>query len=165
MIKILFVCHGNICRSPMAEFVFKNMVKQKGMEDLFYIASAATSREEIGSTVHHGTRKVLGELGISTEGKRAVQMTKNDYREYDYIVVMDQRNITNINRIIGTDTKKKVSRLLDFTNQPRDIADPWYTDNFARTYEEVYEGCEALLTVISKEHRIQRIVSENKSPN
>jgi protein-tyrosine phosphatase len=154
MIKVLFVCHGNICRSPMAEFVFKDMVKKRGLSDLFHIASAATSTEEIGSVVHHGTRRVLNALGISTEGKRAVQMTKKDYRDYDYIIAMDHRNVININRIIGADTQRKVHKLLDLTPRGGDIADPWYTGDFERTYEDIYEGCEALLRMICHRHHI-----------
>jgi protein-tyrosine phosphatase len=154
MIKVLFVCHGNICRSPMAEFVFKDMVQKRGIGDLFTIASAATSTEEIGSVVHHGTRKVLNGLGISTEGKRAVQMTKRDYKEYNHIVAMDQRNITNINRIIGLDSEKKVRKLLDYTSTPGDVADPWYTGDFEKTYEDIYTGCEQLLKAICEKHNI-----------
>ncbi len=153
-IKVLFVCHGNICRSPMAEFVFKEMVKRKGLADQFSIASAATSTEEIGNPVHPGTRKILSTYGISTEGKRAVQITKADYREYDYIIAMDQRNIINMRRITGTDSMNKVRRLLDYTSVPGDIADPWYTGDFNQTYEDVYRGCEALLEEICSEYRI-----------
>ncbi len=148
MIKVLFVCHGNICRSPMAEFVFKDMVKKRGLGDLFEVASAATSTEEIGNAVHPGTRKVLNGLGIQADGKRAVQMTKRDYKEYDYIVAMDQKNVTNMYRIIGMDSEEKVRRLLDYTSTPRDIADPWYTGDFDKTYEDIYKGCEELLKVI-----------------
>jgi protein-tyrosine phosphatase len=155
MIKVLFVCHGNICRSPMAEFVFKDMVKNRGLSDLFHIASAATSTEEIGNGVHSGTRKVLSRLSISTEGKRAVQMTVRDYNEYDYIVAMEQRNITNIHRIIGKDTQNKVKRILDYSQRPRDIDDPWYTGDFEQTYEEIREGCEALLQAILEEYKLQ----------
>ncbi len=155
MIKVLFVCHGNICRSPMAEFVLKDMVKQKNLSEQFHIASAATSREEIGNTVHRGTRKILEGLGISTKGKRAVQMTMKDYKEYDYIIAMDQRNVVNINRIIGSDTLGKVRRLLDYTYFPRDIADPWYTGDFGQTYDDVYQGCEALMMDICKNQQIQ----------
>lgn len=155
MIKVLFVCHGNICRSPMAEFVLKDMVKHKNLSEQFHIASAATSREEIGNTVHRGTRKILEGLGISTEGKRAVQMTMKDYKEYDYIIAMDQRNVVNINRIIGSDTLGKVRRLLDYTYFPRDIADPWYTGDFGQTYDDVYQGCEALMMDICKNQQIQ----------
>ncbi|MBA4688855.1 MAG: low molecular weight phosphotyrosine protein phosphatase [Candidatus Galacturonibacter soehngenii] len=145
MIKILFVCHGNICRSPMAEFVMKDLVKKQGLQDEFYIASAATSREEIGNPVHYGTKNKLHTYGISVDGKRAIQMTKKDYEQYDYIVGMEQRNITNIFRIIGEDKEAKVCRLLDFSDRPRDIADPWYTGDFDKTYEDVLEGCQALL--------------------
>ena len=153
-IKVLFICHGNICRSPMAEFVFKDMVKRRGIGDMFHIASAATSTEEIGSVVHHGTRKVLSGFGISTEGKRAVQITKGDYREYHYIIAMDQRNIANINRIIGSDSQKKIRRLMDLTPRGGDVADPWYTGDFEKTYEDIYEGCEALLRSICHKHQI-----------
>ena len=147
MIKILFVCHGNICRSPMAEFVMKDLVKKAGLSDEFYIASAATSTEEIGNGVHYGTRKKLAEFGISVDGKYAVQLKKSDYAKYDYIIGMDTWNIRNINRIIGNnDPDGKVAKLLDFTDRKgQDIADPWYTGNFDVTYDDVKEGCEALL--------------------
>ena len=153
MIKVLFVCHGNICRSPMAEFVMKELVAKRGLSDEFFIASAATSREEIGNPVHHGTRNKLAEFGISTKGKYAVQMTKKDYRSYDYIIGMDHWNIQNILGIIGKDSKHKVCRLLDFTDNSRDIADPWYTGDFDLTYDNVLEGCEALLEKIMKERK------------
>lgn len=152
-IKILFVCHGNICRSPMAEFVLKDMVEKRHQTDLFYIASAATSREEIGSPVHHGTRSKLRQYGISTEGKRAVQMTKADYGQYDYLIGMEQRNIANMMRILGCDPEGKVSRLLDFGPNPRDIDDPWYTGDFDSTYRDICEGCEALLDSINSYKR------------
>ncbi len=145
MIKIMFVCHGNICRSPMAEFVLKDMVRRNGVEDKFYIASSATSREEIGNGVHYGTRKKLKEFGISTDGKVAVQLTENDYDEYDYIIGMDSYNIRNIFRIVGDDYKHKVYKLLNFAGRDDDISDPWYTGNFDDTYNDVKEGCEALL--------------------
>ncbi|MFA9375259.1 MAG: low molecular weight protein-tyrosine-phosphatase [Lachnotalea sp.] len=145
MIKIMFVCHGNICRSPMAEFVLKDMITKKGLENQFYIASAATSREEIGNPVHPGTRKVLNKYGIGVEGKYAIQLSKKDVNNYDYIIGMEQINISNINKIIGENTNCKVDRLLDFTEHPRDIADPWYTGDFEKTYEDIYEGCEAFL--------------------
>ena len=145
MIKILFVCHGNICRSPMAEFVLKDMVKKKGMEEKFFIASAATSREEIGNPVHYGTRNKLKQYGISTEGKTAIQLTKEDYKKYDYLIAMDSYNIKNMNYIIGEDREKKVYKLLSFAGKGRDIVDPWYTGNFDETYEDIVEGCEAFL--------------------
>ncbi len=150
MIKILFVCHGNICRSPMAEYVMKDLVKKSGYENDFYIASAATSMEEIGNHIHHGTRSKLREVGVPTDNRVAVQMKRSDYDKYDYILGMDSWNYRNIMRIIGEDKDKKVSLLLDFTDSPRDIADPWYTGNFDQTYDDVCEGCEALLHHIIK---------------
>ena len=148
MIKVMFVSHGNICRSPMAEFVFRDMVQKEMLSDKIHVASSATSCEEIGNGVHYGTRKKLAEFGISTEGKYARQLTKTDYRDYDYIIAMDSQNIRNISRIIGRDTENKVCKLLDFTDRGGDIADPWYTGNFDRTYEDVYEGCNELLKFI-----------------
>lgn len=148
MIKILFICHGNICRSPMAEFVMRDLVKKENLETIISIASAATSTEEIGNPVHYGTKKKLKEHGISTEGKYAVQLTKKDYSSYDYLVGMEQRNITNMLRLLGGDPEGKVRRLLDYTDRPRDIADPWYTGDFDTTYDDIYEGCQALLQFI-----------------
>ena len=149
MIKILFVCHGNICRSPMAEFVMKDLVKREGIKA--EIKSAATSREEIGNTVHHGTRRKLAQFGISTDGKYAVQMTKADYDKFDYIIGMDEWNIRNILRIIGADPEEKVSKLLSFDGSGEDIADPWYTGNFDETYDDVLRGCTGLLKeIVSK---------------
>lgn len=144
MIKIMFICHGNVCRSPMAEFVFKDMVKKNGVEDKFQIASSATSREEIGNPVHYGTRERLAKEGISVSGKYAVQLTKADYDEYDYLVVMDSANLRNTLRLIGEDREHKVFKLLDFA-EGGDIADPWYTGNFDQTYEEIVKGCKGLL--------------------
>ncbi|MCI8402014.1 MAG: low molecular weight phosphotyrosine protein phosphatase [Lachnospiraceae bacterium] len=145
MTKILFVCHGNICRSPMAEFVLKDMVKKANLTDRYEIASAATSTEEIGNPVHHGTRNLLRRQGISTEGKYARQMTRRDYDKYDYLIGMDQWNIRNMTRICGGDPDHKICRLLDFTDCPADIADPWYTGDFDTTYADVVRGCQALL--------------------
>lgn len=145
MIKVMFVCHGNICRSPMAEYVLRHLVTQRGISEDFKIASSATSREEIGNDIHHGTRRKLKEQGISFFSRQATQLTKKDYEDYDYIIAMDSMNIRNIMRIIGEDKDNKVCRLLDFTNRPRDIADPWYTGNFDLTYSDVVEGCEAFL--------------------
>ena len=150
MIKILFVCHGNICRSTMAEFVMKDMVRKAGLEDEYYIESAATSREEIGNDTHPGTKRKLTEVGIPYTKRRARQVTKNDYDEYDYLVIMDQNNFRNLNRIIGSDPENKVFKLLDFAGKNRDIADPWYTGNFDETYEDVVEGCQALLEYLEK---------------
>lgn len=148
MIKILFVCHGNICRSPMAEFVMKDLVRQRGLQDSFQIASAATSTEEIGNPVHYGTRNKLSRYGISTEGKYAVRLTQKDYDKYDYLLGMDSSNRRNILRIVGSDPEGKIHNLLDYSEHPRDIADPWYTGDFDTTYEDVLEGCEALLAYI-----------------
>ena len=154
MIKILFICHGNICRSPMAEMVFKDLVRKQHMESQFFIYSAATSREEIGNGVHYGTRRKLQQVGIPCSDHRAVQVTKADYDKYDYLIVMDSHNIRNLMRIIGDDPENKVSMLLDFTDRKgQSIADPWYTGNFDVTYQDVVEGCEGLLTHI-KEHNM-----------
>ncbi|WP_367569135.1 low molecular weight protein-tyrosine-phosphatase [Lacrimispora sp.] len=148
VIRILMVCHGNICRSPMAEFVMKDMIEKERLSDCFYVASAATSTEEIGNPVHRGTREKLKQYGISTEGKYAMQVSRKDYDKYDYLIGMDKRNVTNMLRILGGDPKGKVKQLLDFSNNPRDIADPWYTGDFDLTYDDVYEGCQALLSYI-----------------
>lgn len=148
MIKILFVCHGNICRSPMAEFLMKQLVREKGLQKNFVIASAATSREEIGNPVYPPARRILAEHGISCNGKTAVQMTSSDYEIYDYIVAMDAMNVRNIFRIIKSDPQNKVSMLLDFTDNPRSVADPWYSGNFQATWDDVNKGCRALLEFI-----------------
>ncbi len=147
MIKILFICHGNICRSTMAQSVFQHMVDQAGLSDEFYIDSAATSREEIGNPPHRGTQRKLRQVGILCIPHRARQMKKDEYDEFDYIIGMDTWNIRNINRMIGNgDHQGKVSKLLDFTERKgQDIADPWYTGDFDETYRDVKEGCEALL--------------------
>lgn len=145
MIKILFICLGNICRSPMAEFLLKDMVKRRGIADDFYIASAATSTYEIGNPVHRGTRAKLAQYGISVAGKTAVQLTKEDYAKYDYLIGMDMANIRDIMRIIGSDPQHKVYKLLQFAGSERNIADPWYTGNFDVTYDDICEGCTALL--------------------
>ena len=150
MIRVLFVCHGNICRSPMAEFIMKDLVKKAGLEKEFFIASAATSTEEIGNPVYPPARRRLAQAGISCDGKYAVQLTKKDYEKYDYIIGMEQVNIRNIMRIVGDDPQKKVYRLLDFTGQPGDIADPWYSGDFDTTYEQVLAGCEGLLKELRK---------------
>ena len=145
MIKILFICLGNICRSPMAEFLLKDMVKKRGIIGDFYIASAATSTYEIGNPVHHGTRAKLAQYGISVAGKTAVQLTKEDYARYDYLIGMDTANIRDIMRITGSDPQHKVYKLLQFAGSERNIADPWYTGNFDVTYDDIYEGCTGLL--------------------
>lgn len=151
-IRVLFVCHGNICRSPMAEFVMKDIVAKRGLNDLFFIASAATSTEEIGNPVHPGTRDKLKEYGISVSGKYAIQVKRSDYEKYDYILGMDQWNMRNMKRIFGSDPKRKIHLLLDFSDHPRDIADPWYTGNFNITYQDICEGCETVLDYILSHH-------------
>ena len=151
-IKILFICHGNICRSPMCQSIFTHMVKEQNLTNNFKIDSAATSREEIGNPPHYGTAGKLRQVGIPLIPHRAEQMTKADYDAYDYLIGMDSMNIRNIMRIIGKDTQKKVYRLLDFSDSPRDIADPWYTGNFDRTYEDSVEGCRVLLEKIKQEY-------------
>ena len=146
MISILFVCHGNICRSPMAEFVMKDMVQKAGIADNFFIASAATSAEEIGNPVHRGTRNRLAGEGISTAGKYARQMTRKDYAEYDYLIGMDRWNLRSMERIVGPDREGKLSLLLDYTDRAgAEIADPGYTGNFDETYDDIVEGCRGLL--------------------
>ena len=145
MTKVLFVCLGNICRSPMAEFLLKDIVKKRNLENEFIIESAGTSNEEAGNPVHYGTRQKLASVGISVEGKYARQLTKNDYKKYDYILAMESSNVRAIQTIVGEDTEHKVHCLLDFTANPRDIADPWYTGNFDETYEDIVEGLEAFL--------------------
>lgn len=145
MHKILFVCHGNICRSPMAEFVMKQMVSDAGLESQFEIASAATSTEEIGNPVYPPARRKLAEHGIGCAGKTARQMTRQDYDYYDRIVTMDHNNLRNLKRMFGDDTEHKISLLMDFTHRPGDVADPWYTGDFEATWQDVEEGCKALL--------------------
>lgn len=140
MISVLFVCHGNICRSPMAEFVFKKLVAEHGLENSFYIASAAVSREEIGNPVYPPARKKLIEHGMDPSGKKAVQITKEDYKKYDYIIAMDKSNLNGIMRLMGTDGENKIHLLMEYTNNIRDIADPWYTGNFNITYNDIFEG-------------------------
>ena len=151
MIKILFICHGNICRSTMAEMVFKHLVRQAGLTSEFYIDSAATSREEIGSGVHYGTRRKLAEVGIPCGDHRATQITKADYDKYDYLIIMDDRNRRELKRIIKDDPEQKIHMLLDFAGrQGEGIADPWYTGNFDITYDDVLAGCEGLLAYLTE---------------
>ena len=153
MVKILFVCHGNICRSPMAEFIMKKMVRERGLDREFVIASAATSREELGNPVYPPAKRILFRHGITCNGKTAVQMTRADYGKYDYIVAMDKQNLRNITRIIGNDSENKVSLLLDFTDFPRSVDDPWYSGDFETAYSDIEEGCEALLAEIIRKMR------------
>jgi len=148
MINVLFVCHGNICRSPMAEFVMKHMVEQAGLTEHFQIASAATSTEEIGNPVYPPARRKLAEHGIGCAGKTARQLRREDYGLYDYLVGMDSANLRNMRRICGGDPEGKITLLLDHTDHPRDVADPWYTGDFEQTWQDVNEGCRGLLNAI-----------------
>lgn len=154
MIRVLFVCLGNICRSPMAEFVFKDLVEKENLSDKFEIASAATSSEEVGNGMHYGTKRKLDELGIKYENHIARKITKQDYEKYDYIIGMEESNIRNIKRIVGEDRENKIIRLLDFLNFPRDIADPWYTGNFDKTYNDILEGLRAFLKFLKDNSKI-----------
>ena len=143
--RILFVCHGNICRSPMAEFVMKDLVEKAGLEDSFLIESAATSTEEIGNSVYPPARRKLAEHGISCEGKTARQMTRSDYNRYELLIGMDSWNIRNMRNICGGDPEGKITMLMDYTSRPGDVADPWYTGDFEATWRDVLEGCRAVL--------------------
>lgn len=144
--RILFVCHGNICRSPMAEFVMKDLAKRKGMSDCFVIESAATSSEELGNPVHRGTKKCLAQKGISCAGKYARRITRADYHDFDLLIGMDKANIRSMRHVFDNDPEGKVRLLLEFAGRPgAEIADPWYTGNFNETYEDVLAGCEGLM--------------------
>ena len=149
MIRIMFVCHGNICRSPMAEFIFKDMILKRGIADKFTVSSSATSTEEIwngiGNPVYPPAKAELARHGISCDGKRAVQLQKSDYSKYDIFVCMDSANVRNSLRIFGSDPESKVCKLMQFTDQGGDVADPWYSDRFDIAYSDIYEGCEKLL--------------------
>ncbi len=155
MIKVLFICHGNICRSPMAEFVMKDIVKKAGIEGRFYIESAATSTEEIGNPVYPPARRKLAEHGIGCAGKTARQMKKSDYERFDLLIGMDHANLRNMNRICGGDSAGKLSLLLDYTNRPGEVADPWYTGNFDATWNDVQEGCRGLLDQLKAEGKLR----------
>lgn len=160
-IRILFVCHGNICRSPMAEYYMKNLVEENNISDRFEIDSAATSTEEIGNGVHYGTRNVLGRHNIPCGNHKARQMTKADYDYFDLLIGMDSNNIRNINRIIGSDSKNKVHKMMEYTDSKvhdntifsmtiKDVADPWYTGDFEATYQDISTGCQGLLELLKK---------------
>ena len=149
MTKILFVCHGNICRSPMAEFVMKDLVEKSGLAPRFYIDSAATSREEIGNPVYPPARRKLAEHGISCAGHAARQLTGSDYAEYDLLIGMDQANLRNMRRVCGGDPDGKLHLLLDYTDRPGDVADPWYTGDFEATWRDVLAGCRGLLAALT----------------
>ena len=150
MHKILFVCHGNICRSPMAEFVLKDLVHRRGLDDQFLIQSCATSTEELGSPVYPPIRDLLAKHGISCAGKTAVQLRRSDYEKYDLLVMMDTWNVRNAMRILGKDPDRKVKKLLDFTRDGGDVEDPWYTERYIEVYETILAGCEALLEFLIK---------------
>ncbi len=152
--KLLFVCHGNICRSPMAEFYMRDLVERSGLADRFEIASAATSTEEIGNGVYPPARRKLAEHGISCAGHAARQLTRRDYEHFDLLIGMDSANIRNMTRICGGDPQKKICRLLDFTDRPGDVADPWYTGDFEATWWDVDEGCRGLLDRLEQEGKL-----------
>lgn len=151
MIKVLFVCHGNICRSTMAQFMFQDMVNKKGLADRFYIDSAATSTEEIGNGPHYGTVGKMREVGIPVLPHRARQMTRADYQNFDYLIGMDSYNIRNMSRISGGDPDGKIYQMLSFAGSTRSIADPWYTGNFDETYTDLVEGLEAFMKYLETE--------------
>lgn len=155
MIKIMFVCHGNICRSPMAEFIFKDMVKNEGLENQIFISSSATSTEEIwngiGNPVYPPAKAELASHGLSCGGKRAVQLKQSDYSEYDLFVAMDSMNVRNIKRIFKSDRDNKIKKLMDFTERGGDVADPWYSRRFDVAYNDIFDGCTALLKVLKSE--------------
>ena len=151
MTKILFICHGNICRSPMAEFVMKDLVEKAGLETEFLIESAATSTEEIGNPVYPPARRKLAEHGISCAGKTSRQLIRADYGQYDLLIGMDRANIRNMSRICGGDPEGKLHLLMEYTDHPGDVADPWYTDNFETTWRDVLAGCKGLLQAVKEE--------------
>ena len=156
MTKIMFVCHGNICRSPMAEFIMKKLVREQGLEDKFLIQSSATSTEEIwngiGNPVYPPAKSELMKHGISCEGKRAVQLRSDDYRKYDLFIGMDSANIRNMTRILNGDPDSKIRKLMNYTDRGGDVADPWYTRSFDITYRDILEGCTNLLEALKKEY-------------
>ncbi len=154
MTKILFVCHGNICRSPMAEYAMKHIVREAGLEDRFLIASAATSTEEIGNPVYSPARNELAKHGISCVGHAARQMARRDYDRWDYLIGMDEYNRRNMIRICGGDRSGKISLLLDYTDRPGSVADPWYTGDFLSTWRDVDEGCRGLLRYLEEQGRL-----------
>lgn len=150
MVNVLFICHGNICRSTMAEFYMKHIVNEAGLTESIYIESAATSREEIGNDTHYGTKKKLDAMGIPYTRRKARQVTMDDYHKFDYLIIMDENNARNLRRIIGDDVEHKVHKAMSFVGESRDVKDPWYTGNFDETYDDVSRSCDALLQVIQK---------------
>lgn len=155
MKRIMFVCHGNICRSPMAEFIFRRMLEERGLSHCFEVASSATSTEEIwngvGNPVYPPAREELERHGISCRGKRAVQLSRADYPKYDLFVGMDNANICKMHRIFGEDSERKISRLMDYTSRPGEVSDPWYSNRFDIAYRDIFEGCNALLRTVLQE--------------
>ena len=152
MVRILFVCHGNICRSPMAEYVMKDLVQKAGLSSHIYIESAATSTEELGNPVYPPVRKLLMEHGIDCSAHAARQMTRSDYRDFDLMIGMDHYNIRNMHRICGNDPQGRIQMLLDYTDHPGAVADPWYTRDFDATWRDVTDGCQGLLQYLIENH-------------
>jgi len=155
MIKIMFVCHGNICRSPMAEFIMKKLVAEKGMQDEFYVCSSATSTEEIcngkGNPVYPPAKRELAKHGISCEGKTAVQLNGSDSDKYDLFIGMDRANIRNMKKILGSKTEEKIYKLLSFAGRSDDVSDPWYSGDFETAYNDIYDGCVGLMEFLLKD--------------
>lgn len=150
MVKILFVCHGNICRSPMAEFVFKDLVHKEGLDEQFYIESGATNTEELGNPVYPPARRKLEEHGIDCSGKRARQIRRSDYDKFDLLIAMDEENLYHMGWVFSVDYLNKIHLLMEYTDRPGEVADPWYTRDFDRTYDDVLEGCRGLLDYLHK---------------